>query len=162
MVQPLGLDLGHPYPGCSGAEPAVVPGHAGNLAGPAAAADLLAHYDPVGQKGNSRPAPAGVMVTVGEMVTVGVTTEVGEIPGVSVGRAGPMIGSVASGVGVAGGSVGRGVSEAVGSSTGVKVGSGSGAGAGLEGRATITRLNTMLATMIKLMSHRTFWLRLCL
>jgi len=122
----------------------------------------MANYDPVRQEDNSRPAPAGVMVTVGDRIAVGVMAKVGENPGVSVGKGGPMIGSVASGVGVDGGSFGRGVSGAVGSSTGVKVGSGAGVGAGRAGMATITRLNTMLAAMSRLTSHIIFWLRLCL
>jgi hypothetical protein len=160
QVQSQELDLGHPYPGRCSAETAFVRSHAGYLTGPAAAADVLADYNPVHQEGNSRLAPAGVMMSVGEMETVGDMFTVGEISGVSAGRAGPMIGSVASGVGVAGGSVGRGISDAVGSRAGVKVAGCAGSGAGREGRATSTRLNTMLATMSMLTSHRIFWLRL--
>jgi hypothetical protein len=106
MIQSLGLDLGHPYPGRSSPETDVVLSHAGYLAGPAAATHVMANYDSIRQEGNSRLAPAGVIVTVGDMVEVGVMTKVGKISGASVGSSGPMIGSVASGVGVAGDSVG--------------------------------------------------------
>jgi hypothetical protein len=127
-----------------------VPRHRGYFADPATVTEVMAHYDPVRQEENSRLAPAGVTVTVGVM------DNVGEISGVSVGRDGPMIGSVASSVGVAGGSVGLRMSDAVGSNSGVKVGRGAGVGAGRDGKATITRLNTMLPTMSRLTSHRIF------
>ena len=47
MVQAKGLYLCHVDPGRGCAEPALVLGHAGNLAGPAATANLLADQDAV-------------------------------------------------------------------------------------------------------------------
>lgn len=102
-----------------------------------------------------------------DTVSVGVTVAVSA--GVSVGNAGPIIGSVGSssapdvGGKVGGGAVATDASVGDGQGLSSRVGSGVGSGPGPDGRATITRLNTMLAAMIKLMSHRTFWLvvRVC-
>jgi hypothetical protein len=94
---------------------------------------------------NSRLLLAGVRLTVG--VTVGV----------SVGSMGPIGGSVAVAVGDG---VGDDACVEVGLGNGVYVGLGVGVGTGAEGKATMTRLITMLPTISKLMPHSILSLRL--
>lgn len=93
--------------------------------------------------GRAPPAPAGVASAAG----------------VSVGNSGPILGS--SGVpctpGVGGG-VAEGTGVRVGLGVGVKVGGSVGVGRGGGSRATITRLMTILTTMIRLKSQKSIWL----
>jgi hypothetical protein len=122
----------------------------------------LPRLSPQAARVDPGPAAAGVTVTVGVTGKVKVIERVGVMGGVSVGRPGPMTGSVASAVGrgtdvgVGGSAVGSGLGEG----RGAKVGQGVGVGAGRDGRATMMELITMLATMIRLRSHNIFWLRL--
>jgi hypothetical protein len=96
------------------------------------------------------------MVSTGVAVSVGVSLRGGVTVGVSVAGSGPSAGSVGSNVGDGGNSVGRGV--AVDGGRGVRVGQGVGVGLAGWGRATMIRLITILPTMIRLNTHRIFWL----
>jgi hypothetical protein len=95
--------------------------------------------------GNTGPISASVAVGLGE--------------GVAVGNEGPTGGSVAANVGGGSGD-GLGEGVALGSGRGVQVGQGVGVGWTGSGRATMTRLITMLPTMSRLMSQNRVWLRL--
>ena len=81
-----------------------------------------------------------------------VSSTVEVIASVMVGRTGPTRGTVGSNVGLGGGvRVGKGV----------KVGKGIGACSVPEGSATMIRLRTMLPTIVRLRTHKIFWLADC-
>lgn len=78
--------------------------------------------------------------------------------GVAVGGSGPTMGSLAVGSGSAVAGSGVQVGVRLGTGKGVKVGISVGAGWGGGSRATMIRLMTMLATMMRLNNQNRIWL----